>query len=74
MSKDYNKNIMAWESEPLRERLIKARILLYCHGFISDGEKQKIDKRLDKEISPNKSKDSKAAVTRNSNEYSGDKK
>ena len=64
MSKDYNKNIMAWESEPLRERLIRARILLYCHGFISDGEKQKIDKRLDKEIGLNKSKDSKDRETK----------
>ncbi len=50
MKKDYDIKTSVWEAEPLRARLIQARVLLYVHGFISDSEKVRIDKRLDKEL------------------------
>jgi hypothetical protein len=42
--------IQAWFAETLLARLHRSRILLVCHGILTDKENEKVKKRLTKMI------------------------
>ena len=41
--------VMAWEKEPLYNRLEQCRFMLKVHGYLTDGESWKVEQRLKKE-------------------------
>ncbi len=43
-----NDLVPAWNAQPLIERIKTCRVMLYQHGFITDAERERIDKRIDK--------------------------
>lgn len=40
--------VPAWQAQPLIERLKTCRIMLYQHGMLTDAERKKLDRRIDK--------------------------
>lgn len=48
------KKVPAWPATSLAERLIHCRVMLYQHGIITDAEKDRADRRIDKLIEKEK--------------------
>lgn len=48
------KKVPAWTETSLAERLIHCRVMLYVHGILTDAEKDRADKRIDKLIARGK--------------------
>jgi hypothetical protein len=45
---DYQKLAPAWEAESWRDRVQRARMLLFLHEFITDAENERAKRRMDK--------------------------